>query len=240
MKFLTEPALLIDGVLVVADLHIGMEQEIGDSGVTVPSQIESIKERLLTLIKQNRAKHLVILGDVKHNVPQMNWTELRELPVMLNELAKKVKVSIVKGNHDGGIERVARNADVYEPDGFALGEYAFVHGQAWPKPELLSCKTLIMSHAHPVVEFFSQGTRMTEHCWLRCRVNAAAFEKKLKVKCNLEEAVVMPVFNRLIGGVAVNSERFKPIGPVLKSVDWQDADVFLTDGTYLGKTKEIK
>jgi metallophosphoesterase superfamily enzyme len=40
IKFLTEPALLLeDKILVVADLHIGLEYEIYKSGITIPSKL---------------------------------------------------------------------------------------------------------------------------------------------------------------------------------------------------------
>ena len=52
MKFLTEPALLLTNrVLVITDLHLGIEYEIYKSGITVPSQIEKLEERIDNLIK---------------------------------------------------------------------------------------------------------------------------------------------------------------------------------------------
>jgi hypothetical protein len=52
----------------------------------------------------------------------------------------------------------------------------------------------------------------------------------------------MPVFNPIIGGVAINGEDFEPIGPLLKNnaVRWKSGEVFLLDGTYLGNLKELK
>jgi hypothetical protein len=43
------PAILVDDVLAVADLHIGIEAELQESGVTLPSQTRKIATRLRDL-----------------------------------------------------------------------------------------------------------------------------------------------------------------------------------------------
>ena len=81
MKFLTEPALLLkNDILVIVDLHIGIEYEIYRSGITVPSQIEKLQKRVDKIIKENKVKHLVIIGDVKHMVPDTSRQEYQEIP----------------------------------------------------------------------------------------------------------------------------------------------------------------
>ena len=146
MKFLTEPALLLTNrVLVITDLHLGIEYDIYKSGITVPSQIEKLEERIDKLIKSTRAKHLVILGDVKHQVPTISWQEYREIPQFLDHF--KIKISVVKGNHDGNIERLApADVDVYEPSGFKLGKFLLTHGHSWPDKNDLDAEYIVMGH----------------------------------------------------------------------------------------------
>ncbi|MEM7820131.1 MAG: metallophosphoesterase [Candidatus Aenigmatarchaeota archaeon] len=238
MKFLPDRALLLPGrILVVADLHIGLERELAEAGIHVPSQVGKIQKRIDTLITQTKARTLVILGDVKHQVPTISWQEMREVPEFLEHLLKNVRVIVVKGNHDGDIERLAPvNVEIYEPTGFAMGEFALVHGQAWPDKKLLKCKTIVLAHIHPAIEFVSGGYRAVEHCWLRCPVDAKALKKRFKVTVKLSDAIIMPAFNKLIGGVAVNSKDFEPIGPLLRSgaVKLNKAEAWLTDGTAIG------
>ncbi len=52
----------------------------------------------------------------------------------------------------------------------------------------------------------------------------------------------MPAFNHLIGGMAFNSKDFEPIGPLLKNevFKWKNGEVYLLDGTLLGKLKDLK
>jgi len=50
--------------------------------------------------------------------------------------------------------------------------------------------------------------------------------------------LVMPAFNPLCGGIALNSEPI--IGPFGKIIDIINADVYLLDGSSLGKVNDIK
>ena len=246
IKFLTEPAILLepDKILVIADIHLGIEYEIFRAGVKIPSQTEKIQDKIDSLIKQTKAKQLIILGDIKHNIPITSWQETQEIPKFLEHLSKKIKVTIVKGNHDGDIDTLLGKAKVkiVEPSGFRIKNIGFVHGQAWFDKDLLECEHLLIAHIHPVVEFFSHGSRITEHCWLHCDVDNEIIEKKFKRKSKIKNAVVMPVFNHLIGGCAVNSKDFEPIGPLLQNnaINWKEAGIYLLDGTYLGKLDKIK
>jgi uncharacterized protein len=242
LKFLTEPALLVGKALVVTDLHIGIEHEMYQSGVTVPSQVKNLEERLDRLIKQTKANHLVFLGDVKHQVPSISWQEYREIPEFLEHFSK-IKVSVVKGNHDGNIERLApSNVNIYEPSGFVLGDVLLIHGQAWPEKKDLGAKYIVMGHVHPNVEFWTHDFRTAEPCWVRCEVDNKKLQKKFKVKTDFREGVVMPVFSHIVGGMAFNSKKFEPLGPILnnKVLKWNEADVYLLDGTLLGRLDELK
>ena len=240
IKFLTEPALLIGNVLVIADLHIGIEYEIFHSGITIPSQVERLEKRIDALIKQTKAKHLVILGDVKHQVPTISWQEYREIPDFLNHF--KIKISIVKGNHDGNIERLTSNADVYEPSGFKIKDVLLTHGQAWPNEKDLNAKYMVMGHVHPAVEFWTENFRSAEPCWLKCEINNKKLKEKFGIKTGFKQGIVMPAFNHLIGGMAFNSKDFEPLGPLLNNevLKWKEAEVYLLDGTLLGNLKDLK
>ncbi|MFH0928860.1 MAG: metallophosphoesterase [Candidatus Aenigmatarchaeota archaeon] len=242
MKFLTEPALLLDRTLVITDLHIGLEHEIYKSGITVPSQLEKLKERLDKIITRTKAKHLVILGDVKHQVPSISVQEHREIPKFFEHFSK-IKISIVKGNHDGGIERIVPSkVNVYEPAGFKMGDFLLTHGQAWPDKNDLDAEHLVMGHVHPAVEFWTGNFRSIEPCWLKCDIDTKKLQKKYKTETNLEQGIVMPSFNHLIGGMAFNSKDFKPIGPLLNNniLKWKKSEIYLLDGTFLGNLKNLK
>lgn len=241
IKFLTEPALLIGKTLVLSDLHIGIEYEIFQSGITIPSQVERLEKRIDNIIKQTKVNHLVILGDVKHQVPTISRQEYKEIPKFLEHFS--IKVSIVKGNHDGDIKRLApRGVGIYEPSGFKIDDVLLTHGHAWPNESDLNAKYLVMGHVHPAVEFFTEKFRSTEPCWLKCKIDNKKFEEKFKVKTNFKQGIIMPAFNHLIGGMAFNSKDFEPLGPLLNNevLKWKEAEVYLLDGTLLGNLKDLK
>jgi len=242
IKFLTEPALLLENkILVVVDLHIGIEHEIFESGITIPSQVEKIQDRIDKLIKQTKTKHLIILGDVKHQVPNISWQEYKEIPKFLDHF--KIKISIIKGNHDGNIERLApKEIDIYDPPGFKINDFLLTHGQAWPFMGDLDAEYIIMGHVHPAVEFWTEKFRSIEPCWLKCEIDNERLFEKYKIKTELKQGIIMPAFNHLIGGMAFNSKDFEPLGPLLKNeiLKWKNAEVYLLDGTYLGNLKDLK
>lgn len=243
VKFLYNyPALYIpEGkVVVITDLHMGIEYEIFHSGITIPSQVERLERRIDELIKMTKAKQLIILGDVKHQVPNISWQEYREIPKFLEHF-KSIKISVIKGNHDGNIERlVPKNVEVYEPQGFKIDDCLLTHGQAWPEAE--DAEYLIMGHVHPAVEFFTESFRSAEPCWLKCKVDNKKLYEKFKIRTKFKQGIIMPAFNHLIGGMAFNSKDFEPLGPLLKNevLKWKEAEVYLLDGTFLGNLNKLK
>jgi putative SbcD/Mre11-related phosphoesterase len=247
------PALIVrtggERVLVVADLHLGVEGELAQKGISLPSQIDNVKLRLTELIKRKRVSKLILLGDVKHNIPIASWQEWRELPGFFEDLAKLVRVEVVRGNHDGGLEgMVPKEVRIHGARGMVLGDRSrigLMHGHTWPSPELLDTELLVVGHIHPAVEFRdSLGGRTIERVWLRAELNAKKFPKKLQsLKGPLPEILVMPAFGELVGGAAVN--RGIPeelIGPMFRAgaVKIDQAEAHLLDGTFLGEISDLK
>jgi hypothetical protein len=243
VKFLyNQPAFYIpEGrAVVITDLHLGIEYEIFHSGITIPSQVERLEKRIDELIKLTKAKQLIILGDVKHQVPTISWQEYREIPKFLEHF-QNIKISIIKGNHDGNIEKLApKKVKIYEPQGFRIDDCLLTHGQAWPEP--CDAKYLVMGHVHPSVEFFTESFRSSEPCWLKCEIDNKKLFDKFKIKTNFKQGIIMPAFNHLIGGMAFNSKEFEPLGPLLKNevLKWKEAEVYLLDGTFLGNLDKLK
>ena len=248
------PALVVsigrERTLVVADLHLGLEGELASKGVSLPSQIPKVKERLLELIKRRNPDRLIFLGDVKHNVPIASWQEWRELPGFFEELTKLVRVEVIRGNHDGGLEgMVPKSVVIHSAKGIVLGKrkrIGLMHGHTWPSPELLNTKLLVVAHNHPAVEFRDElGGRTVESIWLRAKLDASKFPKKIReqIKGELPELLVMPAFSELVGGAVVNRGIPKEyIGPMFKAgaVKLEKAEVYLLDGTFLDKVRDLK
>ncbi len=245
LKFITnEPALVYNKTLVVADLHIGIEYELYKSGVRVPTQIEKMKEKIDSLIKQTKAKKIVFLGDIKHQVPGVSFQELREVPEFFNYFSSKIETHIVMGNHDSEIGALVDNVKIHDTPGFKLEDAYIAHGHANIKKEFLTCKYLILSHTHPLIEIRDKlGYRFVERVWVETLFDTKKLQKKYKQKIKEPPKIIlMPAFNPLSGGVALNSlnksiENF--LGPLTKLVDKKQTEIFLLDGTCLGKLSHL-
>lgn len=236
--------------IVISDLHLGIEHELAERGISLPNQMPRLKARLITLLKEKRATRLIILGDVKHNVPITSWHEWRELPDLFEDLVRMVKIDIVKGNHDGGLEgMVPREVTIHDPRGLVLGKrkkVGFMHGHTWPAPELIKTELIIAGHNHPAIEFRDElGGRSIEPIWLRAKLNPRKLPKKLLPPAGkrLPDLIVVPAFSELVGGAAVNRGLPKDlIGPIFRSgaVKLDEAEAYLLDGTFLGKIGALR
>jgi len=249
MRFITDhPAVFIveKKALVVAELHLGLEYELYNKGITIPPQRESFQEMLDKLIKLTKAKTLIIIGDVKHKVPGMSIREERELPKFLDHLKEKVRVILVKGNHDAEVEKIVPSGiKIYGSRGFKLGRYGFFHGHAWPSKKLMRCDYLFMAHIHPAVEFKDKfGYKSVLHVWLKGQLNKELVKKKFNLKKTGKLiTIILPTFNNILGGVAVNKiAKEEVIGPLLKNkiFDINSSKAYLLDGTYLGNIRNLK
>lgn len=234
-----EPALLIEdtSTLVVADLHIGIEFELFTAGARIPSNTREMKERLLKIVSDTGAEKLVILGDLKHNVPKTSFGEAREIPMLMEELLDVVEeVHITPGNHDGGIGRLLPSDVVlHSSKGFVMGDVGLWHGHTWPSEEVMASGTVITAHVHPAVLFVDGvGARSSVRCWLRGKWDQDTVKERYqKVGKGF---VMLPAFNELCGGGNVNEEGRRRIGIVMRNglARMKDAGIYLLDGSYLG------
>jgi len=151
------------------------------------------------------------------------------------------------GNHDSEIPALAENIKIHDTDGFMLGDVYMAHGHAWPKKEFLSCKYLIVSHTHPLIEIRDKlGYRFVERVWIEANFDDKKLEKRYKQKTKSPKIILMPAFNWLSGGVAINSSKDSRrlrepfLGPITKLIDKKQTEVFLLDGTYLGALERLK
>lgn len=245
IKFITdEPALLANNILVVGDLHLGIEYELYKSGFSLPSSVNKIKRKILSLIKKYNPEKTVFLGDVKHNVPQISIQEKKEIPNFLEEISEKTELHIVPGNHDGNIDRLSpKDTEVHKRSGFEIGDFYFNHGHSWPGKKFPNTKILLMGHSHPALEFKdSLGYRYVEPCWLKSKLDKEKLKERYKTKIETKKVIIVPPINPMISGMPVNKGLDKPfIGPLLRNgiIKLEECKAYLLDGTFLGKVKNL-
>jgi len=162
------------------------------------------------------------------------------------------------------------NVKLLPATGTIIGDVGLFHGHKWPSPTLLKCKTLMMGHLHPVVVFRDPaGFKITRQVWIKAKCNTDGLSKILlqkhgvKIEGTPETTVkkhynfnpktsqifIMPSFNDFLGGRPINDTKPRKegqtqtmIGPVLRSetVDMDNAEIYLLDGTYLGTLNQLR
>ena len=225
--------LIDESALILSDLHYGVEAEMLRGGVWVPNRSTARTEKVLELLKQTNSKRLILLGDVKHQVPhnsKQQRTDLEQFFMAVNRIAK---VEIVPGNHDGGlVDIIPSDVKFHKSDGFVIGEIGMVHGHAWPSQEVMNSKVLVMGHEHPALSFRDRLDKLhSEPCWLRAPM--LEHERYDKVP---EQLIVMPAFGELAGRT-MNREPLKGLGPVLRNglADLAKARVETLEGLDFGE-----
>ncbi|RJS86531.1 metallophosphoesterase [Candidatus Bathyarchaeota archaeon] len=257
-------------ILMASDLHIGLEHELSKMGINLPNQAERILGELLSLVEEHKPNRVVLLGDIKHAVPITSFQERREIPRFFSQLLEEVEaVDVVRGNHDANLQQLLPEGVAIHPSrGLLLDEdgykVAVIHGHAWPYPKLLTADLLLMGHNHPTVLLRTpSGVRLSQRVWVKgpCDGSKLAeaylnqmgvkavgdprrvFKERLGFEVGDPEMILFPAFNDLLGGLPINAESPKSLlGPLLRTgaIDIEDFEVYLLDGTYLGKVSFLR
>jgi putative SbcD/Mre11-related phosphoesterase len=232
------PALRVDNIIVIGDLHIGVESHLRTKGFHLPSRTSAMMNDLLEI--SGDATRLIVLGDVKDSVPGSTKQEYAEIPDFFHKMLERFDiVDVVVGNHDTQIEEfLPKHVNIHPATGLRIDDVGFVHGHTWPSADVMSSRALIMAHNHPTVMFRDGvGKRTTEQCWFR----AAFTDAKSNYAERPEEVMMIPSFNRLLGGSPVNVREEGFLGPLMNSelIDIDDGKVFLLDGVCLGRRKNL-
>lgn len=237
---LNEPALLINKkILLVTDLHIGIESELREQGINTAPQTQTMTNRLITLCEKYKPKEIILLGDIKHNIPSSTIQERKDVKNFLETIQSHGVIHIIPGNHDGNIQKITPSEILIHPsDGFVIENLGFVHGHRWPSKEIMQCKQIIIGHTHPTIMLTDRlGYKTFEPCWLKGKTIESKMKEKYPDSKDMQ-ILIIPAFNPLCGGISANREGIT--GPIGKIIDVKNAEVYLLDGSAIGKVKDIK
>jgi uncharacterized protein len=131
-----------EGLAAVADLHLGYTASLGRRGAYLPGRREaSARDALLALVGELALQRLLLLGDLKHSTRGADAGEVAALQEVLGALAGRVELTLVRGNHDRGLERLVELAVV---DQVEAGGWTFAHGD-----RLVAGERVVVGHEHP-------------------------------------------------------------------------------------------
>lgn len=138
--------------VVLADTHIGFEEEMADKGVFIP---RFQKKRLLGIIDEVTnavdADTLVIAGDFKHKFDGLGRIERIELSEVLKyALSRFNKLIVVRGNHDNYLPLLTRKYRFEVVEYLLVGNILIIHGHN-ELPTNIKAEIVIMGHEHPTI-----------------------------------------------------------------------------------------
>jgi uncharacterized protein len=195
---------LDDEVLVVNDLHLGLEGVLHMQGVAVPRFQRGIMvPRLEALLRHFQPKRLVVNGDFKHNFSRNLDQEWREAKQVLQMLRERTAVTLVKGNHDNYLETMGQAAGVPVQPRVELERFSLGHGhEAWDTQGRIA----VVGHEHPsLVLRDAVGARVQLPCFLVS-----------------DEVLAVPAFSPLSPGTDVTTSitgRGEHFTPMFEQVD---------------------
>lgn len=224
-------ALQIDDYLIIADLHLGYEEDLNRKGIMIPRfQYRQIKERLEQIARYTNSEKIIINGDLKHEFGRISRQERKEVSGFIDFLQDMFQeIILIKGNHDNFMPFIDHNSQMNIVEEVSLDNYLIIHGDRIPADSLLKeAEVLIIGHEHPCI-----GIRSMERVEkLKSFLGGEFKDKKL---------IVMPSFNFISEGSDVLQE--KPLTPFLKSVSVDDFNVYGVENFEIfpfGKIKQLR
>jgi len=231
--------------LLVSDLHLGLEKEMASKGFRIPPYSQKMLDRMNSMAEKNQLNRVIVVGDVKHSIGKVQDIDWGIIPWFFGTLLDIFQaVEVVPGNHDGMIgSLLPSRVKLHPAEGTVIGKrrkVGITHGHSWPSQEVIASRTIVMGHSHFRYEMRDKfGGRSKEAVWLFANYDVADLLAKAghpPVKKGEGKLIVMPPFNNLVGGQAINAKGGFDFGPILSSGSFRlsDADIFLLDGTRVG------
>jgi putative SbcD/Mre11-related phosphoesterase len=241
---LTKP----ERTVVVADLHLGFEDEFRAKGIMIPRESHRIVESLADLCAKERAERVIILGDLKHQFLGASTLEWKTIPRLLKQLKETVSdIMVIPGNHDGGLRKMLGGvATILPAKGYLVEDegVGLTHGHVRPHESLLRSRIIVTGHMHPVIRLGSDEGSTRLRVWLKMRGDRRLLFQKLiggktgRLRGTIQ-LLIMPSFNVMLAGRSVTELDYRSPGggPLLRSgvFGFDEADVITLEGVCLGK-----
>ena len=178
-------AAVVDGTLVVADLHVGRGTG-GSLELPVGSNTEMV-ERFRSLLDRHDPEEVVVAGDLLHSFQTVPRT-VDDTVAGLRRACRDAgaRLVVVPGNHDTMLGSVW---DGPTESTYRIGDTVVCHGHEEPADQ---GRRYVIGHDHPTIEI--EGQRRP--CYL---VGTEQYRGSA--------VVMLPSFNALNAGVVVNEMR---------------------------------
>ncbi len=197
-----DEAIFIEKIktLVLSDLHIGMEEQLRESGLEFPlKESDKLIKRIEKLKEKYDPEKIVFNGDFIHEFKKIPYG-VDETIEKLMKLLNEKEVTIIVGSHDTMIKHaMEKHSEVQIKDEYQIDQILFTHGHKETSNND-NIELIIMGHEHPAFE-----------------VEQQRFSAYLHIKQKKYDIIVQPAFTNLARGVKINKIKPKDfMSPILK------------------------
>ncbi len=164
-------------------------------------------ESLERLIDRRSPETILVNGDFKHNFSRNLEEEWLEVKDLLKFLRDRVKLVVVRGNHDNYLATILHDMDIGLRRSYRAGEFTFVHGH-------LDVKTrgpVVIGHEHPALK-------------LRDDIGATVARPAFVIGGDVS---ILPAFSPLAIGADVSLRPY--LSPLLRNHSIDDARILAVD-----------
>ena len=220
--------------IAISDLHIGLEAELGQKGITIKSTlVQEMVDEIICLADSQNAAGLLLLGDIKNTVGAISKQEWDDIPAFFKKVSEKMDVYLVPGNHDGSIRHlVPDGVNVISSKGMVLGDTLFVHGHSLPSDARSHVRRIVMGHLHPV--FLKKGSVVNgKRVWVSLQVKKEA----LFSEQGMLDIIIVPSFNKYLyatGKRTYHRSTSPIVSRVIEGDAVQNCMVVTLDGSIVG------
>jgi len=156
-------------ILIIADLHLGYEEYLIEQGILIPKfMFKKMKDEISSLVRKLKPKTIIINGDLKYEFGKISQQEWHERVEILDIFEKqKIKVILIKGNHDTILGLIAKKKNVDVKDYFTVDDVCVLHGhKIFDVCSNKKIKTIIIGHEHPAISLTKEGKTEKYKCFL--------------------------------------------------------------------------
>jgi hypothetical protein len=214
-------------ILVITDTQIGYEESLNKQGILIPRfQFKDSLYRLSKIIDTTKPKKIIINGDIKHEFGTISQTEWRHTLRLIDFLAEKAELILIKGNHDTVLGPIADKKNIEIKNYYYVDSIYLCHGHQIPEDnDFKNANIIIIGHEHPAIGLKEKGRVEKFKCFLKGK-----YKDKI--------LIVQPSFNLLIEGTDILKERL--LSPFLhQNIDTFEVFVVSDEVMYFGKVKNI-
>lgn len=184
--------------LILADVHLGKVGHFRKAGIAVPRDMEQNDLAVLSdLIDEHHPEKIIFLGDLFHSDINADWDWF----VLWRKNFPKLKLILIRGNHDIIHDRHYLDLDVSLYDQLLIGPFLMLHHPLNDEALTTADGYVLCGHIHPGV---SLSGRARQQITLPC----FAFGSR---------QAILPSFGKFTGRVAIRSQQTDRIFAVLQS-----------------------